>query len=78
MVSYNPLWMTLISKNMKRTDLIGLIGLSSATISKMGKNEYIALNVIEKICMELDCSIEEVVEIKKDEEDMKKVSENKV
>ncbi|HFL3653721.1 TPA: helix-turn-helix domain-containing protein [Clostridioides difficile] len=78
MVSYNPLWMTLISKNMKRTDLIGLIGLSSATISKMGKNEYIALNVIEKICMELDCSIEEVVEIKKDEEDMKKVSENNV
>ncbi|EGT4969716.1 Cro/Cl family transcriptional regulator [Clostridioides difficile] len=68
MISYNPLWRTLINKNMKKTDLIELIGLSSATISKMGKNEYIALNVIEKICIALDCNIEDVVEIKKDEE----------
>ncbi|EMJ5512691.1 TPA: helix-turn-helix domain-containing protein [Clostridioides difficile] len=67
MISYNPLWRTLINKNMKKTDLIELIGLSSATISKMGKNEYIALNVIEKICIALDCNIEDVVEIKKEE-----------
>ncbi|MCC0665344.1 helix-turn-helix domain-containing protein [Clostridioides sp. ZZV15-6597] len=66
MISYNPLWVTLISKSMKKTDLINLIGLSSATISKMSKDEYVALNIIEKICLALDCNIEDVVEIKKD------------
>ncbi|MCC0686385.1 helix-turn-helix domain-containing protein [Clostridioides sp. ZZV14-6345] len=66
MISYNPLWVTLISKSMKKTDLINLIGLSSATISKMSKDEYVALNIIEKICLALDCNIEYVVEIKKD------------
>ncbi|HBH0878308.1 TPA: helix-turn-helix domain-containing protein [Clostridioides difficile] len=66
MISYNPLWVTLISKHMKKTDLINLIGLSSATISKMSKDEYVALNIIEKICLALDCNIEDVVEIKKD------------
>ncbi|EGT4601209.1 Cro/Cl family transcriptional regulator [Clostridioides difficile] len=66
MISYNPLWVTLINKNMKKTDLISLLGLSSATVSKMSKGEYVALNVIEKICLALDCNIEDIVEIKKD------------
>lgn len=68
MISYNPLWVTLINKNMKKTDLISLLGLSSATVSKMSKGEYVSLNVIEKICLTLDCNIEDIVEIKKDEE----------
>lgn len=66
MVSYNPLWKTLIDRGMLKTDLMHPdIGISSATLAKMGKGEYVALTILEKICLALDCPIEAVVEIKK-------------
>lgn len=64
MISYNPLWKTLVDKGLNKTELCAATGLSSATISKMGKNEYVALTVIEKICKVLQCNIEDVVSIK--------------
>ncbi|WP_298031754.1 helix-turn-helix transcriptional regulator [uncultured Dysosmobacter sp.] len=63
MVSYKPLWHTLISRDMKKMDLVsrGIVGRS--TLAKMGRNEYVALEVIDRICTDLDCSIAEVVEV---------------
>ena len=40
-VSYKKLWIHLIEKNMKRTDLIKLTGITSNTLANMGKDEYI-------------------------------------
>lgn len=65
MISYNPLWKTLIDKGMKKTDLCSVVGIGISTLAKMGKNEYVALAVIERICLALDCNVEDVVEIKK-------------
>lgn len=65
MVSYKPLWHTLLSKDMKRMDLVEQRIVSRATLAKMGKDEYVALDVIDRICTELDCPIEAVIEIKK-------------
>jgi len=42
-VSYKKLWIHLIEKNMKRTDLIKLIEITSNTLANMGKDEYIYL-----------------------------------
>lgn len=67
MISYNPLWKTLIDKNMKKTDLIKLTHISNGTLAKLGKNESVSLSIIDKICMTLDCKIEDVVEIKKEQ-----------
>lgn len=64
MISYQPLWITLAKRSMKKKDLYAVA--SSATIARMGKGEYVALEVIDKICAALDCSIEEVVEWKPD------------
>lgn len=61
MVSYRPLWVTLAAKELKKKDLMKMASISSATISKMGKNEYVALEVIDKICTALDCEISDVV-----------------
>lgn len=66
MISYNPLWHTLVNKNMGKMEMISAAGISRGTLAKMGRNEAIALSVIEKICLALDCQIEEIVEIKKD------------
>lgn len=64
MISYNPLWKTLIDKNMKKTDLIKLTHISNGTLAKLGKNESVSLSIIDKICTALDCNICDVVEIK--------------
>lgn len=61
MVSYRPLWVTLASRDLKKKDLMALTSISSATVTKMGKNEYVALEVIDKICTALDCEISDVV-----------------
>ncbi|MDO4618462.1 MAG: helix-turn-helix domain-containing protein [Clostridia bacterium] len=63
MVSYDPLWKLLIDKKMKRLDLCSEVGISTSTLAKMGKNEYIALAILDKICCSLQCNIEDVIAI---------------
>lgn len=63
MISYDRLWKTLIDKHMNKTELRDLIGVSNATLAKMGKNEPVNLKIIEAICKELDCGVEDVLEI---------------
>lgn len=60
--SYKRLWIQLIQKNMKRTDLKPLAGINSTTLAKMGRNEPVTMGALEKICIALDCSLDDVVE----------------
>lgn len=69
MFSYKPLWITLIKQNKNKTELQELINCSSSTITKMGKNEYVALDVLDRICNNLNCTIDEVIEHIKDEKE---------
>jgi DNA-binding Xre family transcriptional regulator len=39
--------------------------MSSGTLAKLNNDKYVALDVIERICLALDCPIQDVVEIKK-------------
>lgn len=66
MISYKPLFKLLIDRNMTREDLRKPLSMSHATIAKMGKNEYVSLEVIDKICNYLNCRIEDVIEHVKD------------
>lgn len=66
MISYNPLWKTLIDKDMKKMDLVKITGISNGTLAKLGKNESVSLSIIDKICIALDCDISDIVEIKKE------------
>lgn len=63
MVTYRPLWKTLIDKGMTKTQLREKIGCSTSTLARLGKDEYVAMELICKICNELDCNIEDVVEV---------------
>ena len=51
-------------KNMKKTDLCSMVGLSRSTIAKMGKEEYVALEVVERICKGLSCQVQDVIEVR--------------
>lgn len=60
-MSYNNLWKLLIDRGMTKTDLRIKAGLTTSAIAQLGKNEYVSLKVIEKICDALDCDISDVV-----------------
>lgn len=61
-VSYNNLWKLLIDKKLKRTELIEICGISSNVLAKLGKDEPVSMESLEKICVALNCNIEEVVQ----------------
>lgn len=64
MISYNPLWHTLIDKGMNKGDLMKETGISFGTMASMGKNEPVNLKQIDRICKALHCKIEDVIEYK--------------
>ncbi|MDO4650001.1 MAG: helix-turn-helix transcriptional regulator [Eubacteriales bacterium] len=61
-ISYNKLWKMLADRNMSKTELTNLAKISTNAMAKMGKNEDIRLNILEKICTTLDCKLDDVVE----------------
>ena len=63
MISYEPLFHTLIKRNIVMDQLRKDGIISCITIAKFKKHESITLTTVEKICKYLGCSIEEVVEI---------------
>lgn len=63
MICYDRLWKTLIDRHMNKTELRDRIKISNDTLAKMGKNEPVNLKIIDAICRELQCGIEDVVEI---------------
>ena len=49
-ISYNGLLKLVIDKNMYKKDLTEKLGISSATIAKMGKGETVSVEVLQNIC----------------------------
>lgn len=62
-VSYKKLWKLLIDKDMKKKDLCVKAGISPASVTKMGRNGHVSTEILLKICMALNCQIEDIVEI---------------
>lgn len=62
-VSYNKLFKLLIDKNMKKTGLRVLTGISPNTLTKLSNNEYVSMEVLVKICRALDCDFCDIMEI---------------
>ena len=65
-ISYNKLWKMLIDKNMKKSDLREKAGISSASLAKLGKGDNITTDVLLRICEEMDCRIEDILETVRD------------
>ena len=55
--SYKKLWRLIIEHDMNKTQLREQVGISSATLAKLGKNEKVSLDALEKICKSLSCDI---------------------
>ena len=67
-VSYNRLWKLLIDKKMSKADLRKAAGLAPNTMTKLRRDEPVAMVVLEKICATLDTDFGEIVEYINDSE----------
>lgn len=61
-VRYNKLFKKLVDLKMSNGELIEKAGFSGNIITRMKKDEYIFLESVEKICIALNCSIDDILE----------------
>lgn len=61
MISYAPLRVYLSKQNIRITDLIDKLGFSSATTTKISKNQFISLSSIVKISNEFNLPVEKII-----------------
>ncbi len=59
-VDYKKLWKLLIDKDMKKTDLIPVAGISSNVLAKMNKGEFVSMESIQKVCKALECDVGDI------------------
>ncbi len=64
MICYNRLFKLLIDKGMKKTELANAVGITPNTLAKLSKNEVVSMETLIKICKYLECSFDDIVEIK--------------
>ena len=62
-VCYNNLFKLLIDKGLKKSDLARMCNLSSPTMAKLSKNEYVSMDVLVRICRRLDCTLDDIIEV---------------
>lgn len=66
-VSYDKLWKILIDRKMNRTELKDAAGISFNVLAKMGRNEFVSMESLYKICVALNCGIDDIMEFTSDE-----------
>ena len=64
-VSYKKLWVLLAQKEISKADLRKRLKISPSTLTKLYKNEFIALSILVRICEELNCDIGDIMEVTK-------------
>ena len=62
-ISYNKLWKLLIDKKMKKKDLQRASGISSSSVAKLGRNENVNTETLQKICTALHCDVCDIMQI---------------
>lgn len=62
-VSYDKLWKLMKANKMKKQDLTKAAELSPYMMTQLGKDEYVSLEVIAKLCKVFHCNVGDIVEI---------------
>ena len=53
----------LIDRDMKKKDFKELTGISQGTLNKLQNGGNVMVDVLERICLNMDCNIEDIMEI---------------
>ena len=62
MIVYKKLWKQLIDKEIKKTELSEMANVSMTSIAKLGRNENVNTEILNKICVALDCDVSDIME----------------
>ena len=68
-ISYKKLWILLIERGISPAALRKDLNIATGTMTKMRRNEEVALSVLLRICGYLDCNIGDICEAVKDEDE---------
>lgn len=68
-VNYKKLWIRIIEQDMTNSQLRERAKVSGSTFTKLKHNEYVSLEVLERIANELDCEIGDLLEIVKEKKE---------
>ena len=68
-VSYKKLWILLVEKDISQVVFRKDLNIASGTMTKLRRNEKVALSVLLRICEYLDCNIGDICDVVKNEID---------
>jgi DNA-binding Xre family transcriptional regulator len=71
-VSYKRLFHLMIDKGMTNAELMEKGGFSANIITRLKRDNYLALDSIEKICAVLNCGVDDILEFIPDEKEQEK------
>ena len=62
-VCYDKLWKLMKSNKMKKQDLAKAAELSSYMMAQLGKDKFVSLEVIAKLCKVFHCDVGDIMEM---------------
>lgn len=65
--SYNKLWKLMIDKKINKTQLCKAADITTNAMAKLGRDETVTQETLERICVALNCTLDDIVEIIPDE-----------
>jgi len=68
-VTYSPLWKLLIDRRMTKSELRRKTHIAASTFTKMNNDRMVSMDVIARICDELHCTFDDVVQIEKESDE---------
>lgn len=67
-VTYTKLFHLLIDRGIQSAELTEKAGFSANILTRLRRNQYISLESIEKICLALDCKVDDILEFSQHEQ----------
>lgn len=61
---YTNLWIYLIEKDLTKKELREKAKISSVTLTRLNKNQFVSMETIAKICEVLDCDVGQILSLK--------------
>ena len=68
-VSYKKLLHLLIERGIQPSEIAEMSGFSANIMTRIKRNQYISLESVEKLCLALNCTFDEIIEFRKEIED---------
>ena len=66
-ICYDKLFHLMIYRKISNVQLKNMAGISANVITRLKREEYVSIESIEKICLALNCGVDDVLEFKLNE-----------